>query len=158
MPCTHAASTRQVLTPSVQNGKEMAPSSCLYTQVSSKPSRVKAICSTSAPRLYHTWKHAVPAARGPKLVPCHAPVCSAVFTPLCLCHPIYLHRAEPFSSCSGEQGVLEAAMHPLSCCSYQLCPWPSRHQSRAELPGSSQQSSGKGMNGRNDTNTGVLDP
>lgn len=55
---------------------------------------------------------------GPKLVPCHTPVCSVAFTPLCLCHPIYMHRVETFSSCSREQGVLEAGTHPLSCCSY----------------------------------------
>jgi len=65
MPCTHAASTQQVLLPWVQDGKEMTPSRCLHTQVSSEPSRTssdRATCSTSAPQLYHTWKHSVPAA------------------------------------------------------------------------------------------------
>lgn len=74
-------------------------SSCLYTQVSSKPSRicrVRATCSTSAADLYHMWKHKVPTAiAAPGL--CPATPRSASFTPLCLCHPTHLCRAVPFS-------------------------------------------------------------
>lgn len=91
MPCTHATSTRQVLMPSVQNGKETAPSSCLKTQVSSKPSRVRATCSTLAPQLYHIWKHAVPAASAvSSLCPAthqsalrHSPRCAAATPSTC---------------------------------------------------------------------------
>lgn len=97
-------------------------SSCLYTQVSSKPSRtctVRATCSTSAADQYHIWKHEVPTAfvapsscpASPQSALHHSPHCASATSPT---------HAElcPSTGRSGEQGVPGAVRHPLLCCSY----------------------------------------
>lgn len=133
-------------------------SSCFYTQVSSKPSRtctVRATCSTSAADQYHIWKHEVPTAFvAPSSCPATpqsalhpSPHCASATSPT---------RAElcPSPGRNGEQGVPEAARHPLSSAASD-----STHDkagTRAELSGLSQQSCRKGMNRRNDTKTGIF--
>lgn len=106
-------------------------SSCLYTQVSSKPSRtctVRATCSTSAADQYHIWKHEVPTAFvAPSLCPAtpqsalhHSPHCASALP-------------RPVQSCAlllGEAGSRECQRQPGTPLLLQLLTPPMTKQSR----------------------------